>query len=297
MANTDINEVDLAQVDHQQLTSFGNVDLVLGGPPCQDFSAVGKQQGYDHDRGSLISSFQKTVACLRPSAFLFENVPNMKSSKWIENFNTFRELLTFSGEYEVEDYLLNCADYGCATVRERIFILGLHRHTNLRPSCPEPTHSDQPTLFGGGLPHVTVNHALTGLRAPSLSKCSDSHFAPIHEPEIVARFQRLKPNERDQIRRRNRLDGDAPAYTLFAGGERGGTRSHIHPTEPRELTPRECARIHGFPDDFLFAGNKSQIAIQIANSVPIPIASAWGDHLAHLLDSSIDAPNVREAAS
>lgn len=287
LEDTKICNLDLSQIDTNFILQHKGVDLVLGGPPCQDFSAVGKQQGYEHNRGSLIDSFKKIVELLRPSMFLFENVPNMNSSKWNNNFNIFCELLTFSGKYKVKNYLLNCADYGAATVRERIFILGIMGSLNRNPSCPSPSHIDsrQFSLFEKKPTRVSVKTALAGLPNPSTKFTEDSHFAPIHETEVIRRFMKLKPGERDHFRRRNRLIEDLPSLTLFAGGEKGGTRAHIHPTEPRELTPRECARIHGFPDAFLFSGNKSQIAIQIANSVPVPIAKAWGQHLAELLDS------------
>ncbi len=256
-----------------------SADLVLGGPPCQSFSAIGSQEGYGSERGGLIFSFADIIERVDPDYFLFENVPNLKSSKWISLFEDFIAYLGFSGKYEVKYFLLNCADFGCATVRERIFIFGCHRRTGKKPTAPQPTHSAAGDLFSL-IPHVTVGDVIDDLRSASLDfSFPDLHFAPRHEPEIVSRFSKLAPGERDPIRRRNRLFADKPAYTLFAGGEAGGTRAHIHPTQPREITPREMARIHGFPDDFSFCGNKSQIAIQLANSVPIPIAQAWGKHI------------------
>ncbi len=156
---------------------------------------------------------------------------------------------------------------------------------------PTPTHQDPKGLNLFGQPYVTVGQALAGLPEPS-PECiyPTLHFAPEHEPEVIERFIRLSEGERDHKRRRNRLHADRPAFTLFAGGPRGGTRTHIHPDYPRELTPRECARIHGFPDDFRFAGNKSMVAIQIANSVPIPVGAAWGRHLFNLLTEA--TPNT-----
>jgi DNA (cytosine-5)-methyltransferase 1 len=278
----DIHQADLSK--SLELISSYKADIVLGGPPCQSFSAIGSQHGYRGQRGSLIYSFGEIIKRTKPKFFLFENVPNMKSHKWASLFTQFTQYLECEGLFDVGSFTLNCADYGCATYRERIFILGCRRDLGIRPSPPPPTHSIPGDLFGSA-PHVTVRDAFSGL--PQAVKQFDFpflHFAPIHEPQIVDRFKKLKAGERDQIRRRNRLHHDKPAFTIFAGGEKGGTRAHIHPLEPRELTPRELARLHGFPDEFTFRGNKSQIAIQIVNSVPIPIASAWARHIASLAE-------------
>lgn len=290
----EIIEADLSNLGVEQISGYEGVDLVLGGPPCQDFSMVGRQGGYEEKKGSLIASFQRVVSCVRPKAFLFENVPNMKSAKWLESFTKFCDLLSFSGDYVVQDFLLNCADYGAATIRERIFIVGFRTEGTVKLSCPQPTHmgSKQSSLFESLSKHVSVSDALSGLPPPTFNYCGDGHFAPIHDNNVVERFKLLRQGERDHIRRRNRLYDDLPAYTLFAGGEKGGTRTHIHPTEPRELTPRECARLHGFPDEFNFSGNKSQMAIQIANSVPVLVAKAWGKHLANMLDNLSRASSV-----
>lgn len=273
--------------DHiDEICQDKNIHLVLGGPPCQSFSAIGSQKGYSDSRGGLIFAFAEVVERVEPLAFLFENVPNMRSTKWEQQFQQFKEFLRFGGRYRVDTWLLNCANYGCSTLRERIFILGVKSDLGIVPTPPAVTHGD--AELSGGLfplkPQRTVRDALEGLPAPEDRLTFPFlHFAPKHEPEIAERFSKLTAGERDHIRRRNRLDPDMPALTLFAGGEAGGTRAHIHPWESRELTPRELARIHGFPDEYTFCGNKSQVSIQIANSVPIEIARAWAEHLAGLL--------------
>jgi DNA (cytosine-5)-methyltransferase 1 len=122
------------------------------------------------------------------------------------------------------------------------------------------------------------------------------HFAPRHDAETTERFKLLAHGQTDHKRKRDRLYPDEPSLTLISGGEAGGTRAHIHPHEPREITPREAARLHGFPDQFSFAGNKSQIAIQVSNSVPIPVAQAWGHHLASYLDK-LENQQGRKAVS
>jgi DNA (cytosine-5)-methyltransferase 1 len=288
LEGTKIVEKDVEQLKLDELIGNVPIDLFLGGPPCQSFSVMGKHGGYDDNRGSLIYTFGKMVEKFRPRSFLFENVPNIKSPKWEEEFNKYCELFRSNGLYEVRDFILNCSEYGAATIRRRVFVLGILSSEKVKPTPPPPTHfkSSSPSLFSNELPWVTVRDALKGLPPPSYDfSFPDLHFAPRHRQEIIDRFKNLGPGETDKKRKRDRLSWDEPSLTLMAGGEAGGTRNHIHPEEPRELTPRECARLHGFPDAFTFAGNKSQIAIQIANSVPVPMAKAWGQHIANLLAS------------
>jgi DNA (cytosine-5)-methyltransferase 1 len=287
LSDARILKADLSVLKVSELDCFDGIDLVIGGPPCQDFSAIGKQGGYEKSKGRLIHSFKWAISVMRPKVFLFENVPNIKSLKWADGFRKFLAGLELNGEYSVHDCTLNCADYGAATVRSRVFVVGVRTTLGLELTCPPRTHASllDTKVLPNLLSHRTVEEAFAGLPAPSSSSsCEIQHFAPVHQKDVIERFRHLQQGERDAIRRRNRLFSNRPAFTLFAGGEKGGTRAHIHPTEPREITPRECARIHGFPDSFIFAGNKSQMAIQIANSVPVPVGLAWGRYIAQSLD-------------
>jgi DNA (cytosine-5)-methyltransferase 1 len=298
LKDASILEGDIQHTDIPGHLGGTQVDLVLGGPPCQSFSVMGKHGGYRDERGSLIYEFADIVQKLRPSFFLFENVPNMKTGKWKIRFREFLDFLRFEGSYTIKDFMICCAHFGAPTIRRRIFVMGQRADVRLEISPPTPTHRapGSASLFGEPEEYMTVAQAFDGLPTPG-NKFSypDLHFSPQHDEETVERFRRLAYGETDPKRKRDRLDPDAPALTLMSGGEQGGTRAHIHPFEPREITPREAARLHGFPDTYTFAGNKSQIAIQISNSVPIPVARAWGNHLADSLDQ-IRTNRVRTAS-
>jgi DNA (cytosine-5)-methyltransferase 1 len=267
-----------------------HIDLVLGGPPCQSFSVMGKHGGYGDERGSLIYEFAKIVRSLRPTFFLFENVPNMKTGKWKIAFWEFLNFLRLEGSYAIRDFMICSAHYGAPTIRTRIFVMGQRADVDLEMSPPKPSHRPpgMASLLGDLEEYATVAQTFQGLPTPGTTfSYPDLHFAPLHDDETVERFKRLAFGETDPKRKRDRLDPNSPALTLMSGGEQGGTRAHIHPFEPREITPREAARLHGFPDNYTFAGNKSQIAIQISNSVPVPVALAWGNHLASCLDEIV----------
>lgn len=264
-----------------------DVDVIIGGPPCQAFSVLGKRRGTRDSRGSMVYSYLDAIESVRPRAFVFENVPGFAS---IEGGKALADVCGRAGAlgYKCWSGRLCAAEYGDPTVRTRFFLLGsLDASAPLGP--PPPTHSANSTGFcdplgshetGASLrPFVTVSEALAGLTTPSEQTISlNAHVAVRHLPRTVERFELLQPGERDVARRRNRLRPDAPALTLFAGGIKGKkqARTHIHPFFPRELTPRECARLHSFPDYWEFSGESDSILTQVANSVPIELASAVG---------------------
>lgn len=286
LENTEIIEGDIQNV-HHAVSNHGGVDLVLGGPPCQSFSAMGNQGGYSDDRGNLIFEFAKVVQSTQPTFFLFENVPNMKTGKWKIHFQEYLNYLRFDGAYTVSNFLLCCADFGAATIRRRVFIVGSRSELKIKMTPPPATHQEEEggTLLGQLPKWRTVAEAFEGLPEPvNHFDRPFLHFAPQHDPETIERFKKLGYGETDPKRKRDRLDPFKPSLTLMSGGEAGGTRAHIHPFEPREITLREAARIHGFPDSYTFSGNKSQIAIQISNSVPVAMGRAWANHLANYLD-------------
>jgi DNA (cytosine-5)-methyltransferase 1 len=139
-------------------------------------------------------------------------------------------------------------------------------------------------LFVFFLPSIkkwqTVADALSALPKPNTIRedFPTHHIAVNHTEEVVQRFKKLRPGEQDKKRKRWRVDNEQPSNSLMAGGE-GGFVFHIHPTQPRELTSRECARIQGFPDEFKFAGKPLDVAKQIVNAVPIQLGCSIGESI------------------
>ena len=265
------------------------VDVIIGGPPCQSFSVMGKRKGLEDMRGGLVFSFMTVVESIRPRAFVFENVPGFMTMNDGQVLSSVLEWTNRLG-YKCWFGKLRASEYGDATVRVRFFLVAVMNPSILLVE-PEITHGNfgnDVKVRSSSVPHhhisnlksfVSVADALFGLDDP-LSTVSplNGHVAVAHRPEVIDRFNALRPGERDEARRRNRLRNDSPALTLFSGGVKGKkqARSHIHPTSPRELTPRECARIHGFPDYWFFCGGTDSILTQVSNSVPVHLGSAVG---------------------
>lgn len=255
-------------------------DGVIGGPPCESFAQSGKRMGREDKRGTLVFHFADWVKEIKPKFFLMENVPGIIS---IEGGKLLTDLMGVfeSSGFNVTSQVLNSADFGAATYRKRLIIVGVRDWRGFE--FPEPTHEPKDS-FGplmGLAPYKTVRDAIGNLPSPAIKEPGfpQGHVMVSHSDEVRARFAALPEGRRDHIRRRTRLKWAGQSPSLLAGNL-GGIRSHIHPSEPRELTNRESARIQGFPDDFCFSGNHAAIGKQIANSVPVPLAVAMARRIA-----------------
>lgn len=253
---------------------------LIGGPPCESFSSMGKQRGRSDERGKLVFAFSSWVARLPIDFFLMENVPGLLT---IEKGAVFAELITRfeRAGFAVSHSVLRAADFGAPTIRRRLFIVGARGLPGF--VFPQPTHADPRSLVSpsGLLTWVASATALAGLPEPSLEPPGEpqGHVLIKHTDAVLRRFAKLKPGAVDRIRKRNRLDPQLPAPGLYAGNMLG-VRSHIHPIVPRELTNREGARIQGFPDSYFFNGSRVAIGKQIANAVPLALGQALANEIA-----------------
>ena len=242
---------------------------VIGGPPCETFSTMGRSQGVKDPRGTLLMAFADFAIKSLADFFVLENVPPLQNAA---KGTVFRELVgTFTDAgFNVSHQVLNAADYGAATVRRRLFIIGVRSGPNF--AFPAPTHSPD-GMFGNAW--IGAGQALAGLPAPTddAPGVPSGHYRIKHRPEVVRRFSTVEPGSYDYVRRRSRLTLHEPSVSLVAG-TLSGARAHIHPTEHRELTLRECARIQGFDDEFHFTGGHAAVSKQIANAIPIPLGFA-----------------------
>ena len=284
----------------------GAIFGVIGGPPCQGFSAIGRRNLDDH-RNNLLVRFFELVKDIRPSFFVAENVPGLMHQQ-----NTplrERALSALSTDYVVLPPLYVSANhYGAPTWRKRIFIVGY---------LPDVVEGLMVDSFAPPeeLENVFVKDALEGLpeyvnplwlkEPDGWRRCSttkqgyyyarlDGHIPqgvgnPLalhrltaerrasgtlgtrHSPQVADRYGALEPGETDPISKSKRLDpqGYCPTLRAGTGSEKGSYQAvrPIHPTMPRVITPREAARLQGFPDWFTFSPSKWHSFRQIGNSV------------------------------
>jgi DNA (cytosine-5)-methyltransferase 1 len=255
------------------------VDVLIGGPPCQPFSQAAsqrfvkgderfKRQGFnDLLKGTLLFDFTRLILEFQPRVFVIENVPGLMEMDGREQLSqTLRELHA-AGYYTSPLETIDAANYGVPQRRERLIIWG--SKTVEKPTLPQPTHAEKKNLFHR--PHNTVVQALVGMPFNLAN-----HRTRKHTPALIARYKNLEFGQRDKLGRVDRLDPLKPSKTVIAGGTKGGGRSHLHPFVARTLTVRECARLQTFDDSYIFKGKMARQFTQVGNAVP-PLLS---EHLA-----------------
>jgi DNA (cytosine-5)-methyltransferase 1 len=271
--NQDLQALRPSEIAPQNWAT-GSPAGIIGGPPCESYSSHGLKKGISDPRGRLVFVFVEWVIQLLPKFFLMENVPLLANA---DEGRVLAEIINKARKfgYTVDTKILNAADFGAATKRKRLLIIGLRG--DVAPKWPKPTHGNDEMLS----PYVTVRDAINSLPPASPIEPGDpqGHVLVRHTEAVANRFASLRQGQYDKIRKRSKLSYDLPSPTLVAGNL-SGIRSHIHPEFPRELTNRESARIHGFPDNFIFSGNHAAIGKQVANSVPFCLARALAKSIA-----------------
>lgn len=272
----------------QEIETFPQCDLLVGGPPCQGFSNLGERVPND-PRRQLWRHYLRAVRDANPLIFIMENVPPLlKSAEYQEILKEAKSL-----GYQVEGRILNAANYGAPQQRKRVIIIGSRIG---KPVYPKPTHRDPliPATFETqGLPDWrTVRDAIGDL--PAVPTEENWHIGR-NPTELSKKRYRAVPiggNRFDipkallppcWIRKTKggtdlmgRLHWHRPSVTIrteFYKPEKG---RYLHPELDRPITHREAARLQGFEDDFLFLGKRIQVGIQIGNAVPPPLAYELG---------------------
>lgn len=303
--------------DIKSVRRFPAADVVVGGPPCQGFSALGTRSP-DDSRNDLWREYLRAVRESKPLVFVMENVPELLRS---QQYADFKALASLSG-YVVRERVLNSADYGAAQRRRRAIVIGLRGG---EPLFPLVTHRD-PAKPGSLLSWRTVRDAFKDVplkpdrRNPDGAKpvrSRDLHFARTPHPESIERYRAVPAggNRFDLQRRRpdltprcwvekstgstdifGRLWWDRPSVTVrteFFKPEKG---RYLHPVADRPITHFEACRLQGFDDDFVWCGSKIEIARQIGNAVPIPLAEALGRAVSQMMKGKRGAANLEQPA-
>lgn len=271
---------DARQLDGKDLISKlgGRPDLLMGGPPCDDFTSFGLKRGLEGGKGSLIYEFARLVGETHPRAFLFENVPNL-----VGGFKAaFEALLGYLAEhgYSLTWGVLKACDFGAPTLRQRVFVVGWDSSIpGPEFQLPQPTHG--PDEEQGLFRKVTlrrftnVSDVLDNLSDVILSGHPDypNHTGRTHRPETIEHMKTVPPGVAISKSYRYRAPWDGLCRSLTAGMD-NSTKSYIHPIHHREMSVREYARIHGFPDSWCFCGTHHNGIKQVANAVPVLLGKA-----------------------
>lgn len=240
----------------------GEVDAIIGGPPCQPFSVAAAQRflktdskfkrlGFqDKKRGTLLVKFVKIILDIQPRFFLIENVPGIATIDDGKQVALVRKMVEAEGYHFSGPYVVNVADFGIPQNRKRALFIGSKKIKDF--GIPKST-----------LPSASVAQALVGVTGNL-----PNHQTRIHDQKTLARYTKLKIGEREPLGRVDRLDPFKPSKTIIAGGSNGGGRSHLHPYVARTLSVRESARLQTFNDNFVFTGAIARQFTQVGNAVP-----------------------------
>ena len=288
------------------------IDIIIGGPPCQAYSLVGRARSDDSmksdPRNLLYLRYCDIVNYYKPKMFVFENVPGLYTAGGGKYYSDLKSKLDDIG-YEVMDHLINFEDYGLLQNRRRVILIGWKRGSGkFYPDFKKVSHnytlndlfSDLPIIH----PNETNNEYKTSSIPEYLSKygirkendvltLNSARTLNNHDAEIYKRVieawnkdnKRLKytdlpenlwtHNNRECFLDRFKVIASnlSSSQTIVAHLSKDG-HYFIHPDieQCRSITVREAARIQSFPDDYYFEGNRSAQFIQVGNAVP-PIIS------------------------
>jgi DNA (cytosine-5)-methyltransferase 1 len=312
----DVNAYSAADIRRAAgLKADDEIDLIVGGPPCQAFSTAGARRGFKDERGNVFLKFVDLSLELRPRYIVIENVRGLLSAPlshrphserdddWIPDWHEKPGGALFyivkklrSAGYGVSFNLYNAANFGVPQVRERVILI-CHREGEILPHLM-PTHSDRDSF---GLPKWrTLREALTGL-----NRATHLDF-----PEARLRFYRLLSEGQYWKHLPNALQQEALGNAYFSGGGKTGFLRRLawdkpsctlvtsptmpatdicHPEEDRPLSVEEYKRIQQFPDSWDIQGSLVDQYRQIGNAVPVGLGEAVGrciiDHLSGKLIS------------
>lgn len=262
---------DIRSLNLEDLYKIGEIDALAFGFPCNDFSVVGEQKGFDGKFGPLYTYGIQVLKACKPKWFLAENVGGLQSAnegKAIQViFNAMRE-----AGYRIYPNLYKFEEYGVPQARHRVIIVGIRDDLPFEFKIPSPAPysnvdvSCQNAIENPPIPVDASNNERTAQSAIVIERLS--HILPGQNAFTADLPEHLRLNVRgaqiSQIYKR--LDPAKPAYTVTGSG--GGGTHIYHWAEPRALTNRERARLQTFPDDYIFEGNKESVRKQIGMAVP-----------------------------
>jgi DNA (cytosine-5)-methyltransferase 1 len=292
--------LDIREVSGRELARLSpdRPDWIVGGPPCQGYSTVGRRDPTDV-RNKLFLEFRRIVQTLNPVGFLIENVLGLKDMSFEAEVKRQFELLG----YTVEFLVLTAAEYGVPQLRRRVVFVG-HRDGG-RFIGPPKTHvaEDYVTVWDaiGDLPPLQPGESATRYTAdpttPFQKALRDgcdvltSHIAANHPSHLIEAISHIPDggNRRDipdhlqpasgYHNSYSRLASWLPAVAVTQNMSKPSATRCIHPFQDRGLTSREGARLQTFPDRFTFLHGQVSQRLQIANAVPPALGLVLGEAL------------------
>lgn len=310
----------------ENTVGLSNLDIIIGGPPCQGFSHANKKtRTVVNPLNRLALDFFEMVRRVKPFSFVLENVPGILSiqngkvmDKIIQNFQSL-------GYENTEYWILNAADYGVPQKRKRVFVVGSKNPDKITP--PKPTHklneyvtvwdalSDLPIIRSGekisnsNKYRHTVNTSFQK-EFRNRSNVVKNHIVTANNDTVIKRFRcvpqggnwkdipKKKMSTKGQYK--NMKNTHSGMYKRLSANKPSVTIANfrksmlIHPTQNRLLSVREAARLQTFPDTFEFHGPLSSMQQQVSDAVPVNLAKAVAKALLQHMKQSLCHANSQK---
>ena len=315
--DTTLLRQDVAKLDGDSVLALGGgrVDAIVGGPPCQGFSAIGRRNP-DDPRRRLLDDFFRIVREVRPVFFVMENVLGLgyANAKHVLD----EALRRIDGYGTLGPIVWNAAEFGAATNRSRLFVVGIHEDHG------DPLKAEDLDVLKR--PPASARAAIVDLESASALpdedgfdtwritrvgrpteyaralRSADGHFTgnrkTRHSESVARRFANVPAGGVDRIGRHPRLawSGQSPAIRAGTGADRGSYQAvrPIHPEHHRVITVREAARLQGFPDRHRFHPTIWHSFRMIGNSVSPIMARAIFQGISNRLGESSDQDHNAE---
>ncbi len=277
---THLIESDIRKVTKEDITPFlsGEIDGIIGGPPCQSWSEAGSLKGIEDVRGQLFFDYIRILEDFKPKFFLAENVSGMLANRHSEAVQNIIRLFEDAG-YDVSLTMVNAKDYGVAEERKRVFYIGFRKDLNIDFVFPKGSTEDDDKK-------ITLRDIIWDLQETAVPAGPKNQ----HNPAAINNNEYFTGDYSPIFMSRNRVKcWDEQAFTVQASGR----QCQLHPQAPkmkkfgkddcrfvegmedlyRRMTIREIARVQGFPDDFKFIYKETNNAYKmIGNAVPVNLA-------------------------
>lgn len=277
---TKLIEGDIRNVTKKDIEEFfdGEIDGIIGGPPCQSWSEAGSLKGINDPRGKLFFDYIRLLKEFKPKFFLAENVSGMLANR---NSDAVKNIINMFEEagYNVSLTMINAKDYGVAQERKRVFYIGFREDLDIDFVFPDGSTKEDDKK-------ITLRDIIWDLQ----DSASPANEKNKHNPDAINNNEYFTGAYSPIFMSRNRVkEWDEQAYTVQASGR----QCQLHPQAPkmvkvgkndcrfekgkeelyRRMTIREIARIQGFPDDFKFVYENTNDAYKmIGNAVPVNLA-------------------------
>jgi DNA (cytosine-5)-methyltransferase 1 len=270
----DIYDLNLEGI-YSFLKSKPQIDVIVGGPPCQGFSV--QRRGNDKDaRNLLVLEYLRLVLEARPQVFVMENVSGLLSKRGEPVLKEFKEQVSSAG-YEISIEKLDASAFGIPQRRKRVFLVGCSNKRAFKFPTPSKRYLEAPKTVRDVIFDLQDldEHDIANHKADKLSAINIERIKSIKEgqgrdslPEhLQLPCHRNNSNHR-HLDTYGRMAWDLPASTITARFDSFSRGRFGHPVLDRTITLREGARLQTFPDNFEFIGTKVEVARQIGNAVP-----------------------------